>query len=154
MYVKALLCFCHYCSEFHHKEISIEAAEVRCNLCDGVTDYINGNDEQYSSPGTVSLHLVYMFPSTVEVCRIHIFTILLSHQMALQTATRIYNSQSVVVAEAHQALSIALMTTHQFNDDSYFTHALDAWRCATDVVEGGHPSLAPFKFTLCEYLYH
>ena len=75
-------------------------------------------------------------------------------QVALHTALKIYNSQSVVVAEAHQALSIALMTTQRFEDERYYTHALDAWKCAIDVIEGGHPSLAPFKFTLCKYFSH
>ena len=71
--------------------------------------------------------------------------------MALDTALKVYNSQSVIVAEAHQALSIALMTTQQFDDERYFSQALEAWKCAIDVVEGGHPSIAPFKFTLCKY---
>ncbi len=73
-------------------------------------------------------------------------------QVALETAEKIYRSESVVVAEAHQALAVALMTNQRYEDERYFAYALQASKCASGVIEGGHPSLAPFKYTLGKFV--
>ena len=70
--------------------------------------------------------------------------------MAVSICEKLYpgGQGSYQSALAHQTLAKALMANKMFDNDEYFEEAMMAWRCAMDCIEGGHPRLAQFKYTL------
>lgn len=70
--------------------------------------------------------------------------------MAVSVCGKLYGHEQATyqTALAHQALAKALLANHQLADHEYYDHALKAWRCAMDCIEGDHPRLAQFRYTL------
>uniref|UniRef100_A0A0B7A282 CARD domain-containing protein n=1 Tax=Arion vulgaris TaxID=1028688 RepID=A0A0B7A282_9EUPU len=70
----------------------------------------------------------------------------------LDAAEKTYGCESIQVAQAHRAISKALMCMHMLDTDDYYTHALEAVRISQAVLDQHSPLLHYFLYTFANAL--